>query len=372
MPRRQFLRTSAGAVAAGTFATPHLLGQDDAGSNEEGKKLGVALVGLGVLSTGQLGPAFKETKHCKLTGLVTGSRDKAKKWSEQYGIDEKNVYNYENFEKIADNPEIDIIYIVLPNSMHAEYTIRAAKIKKHVLCEKPMANSVADCEAMIAACKENGVKLAIGYRCQFEPHHIECMRLAKEKEYGAVKLIDAGFGFRAGDPAKHSHVRWRLNKKMAGGGALMDVGVYALQACRYLTGEEPTEVFAMETKTDPVKFAEVDESIDWTMRFPSGVMANCSTTYSVSGMNRFKALAEKGWFGLEPAYSYGGIKGQSKNGDWSVETFNQFAAEMDDFALCVKEGRESRVAGEDGLKDMRVVEAIYESIAKGAKVKVVS
>ncbi len=335
--------------------------------HHEGKKLGYALVGLGSLSTHQIAPALQKTQHSRLAGIVTGTPEKEKIWAEKYGIPEKNIYNYETFDAIAENEDIDIVYVVLPNSMHKEFTIRGAQAGKHVLCEKPMANSAEDCEAMIAACEEANRKLAIGYRCQFEPHHQECIRLAREKVFGELKMIDAGFGFRIGDPNQ-----WRLKHELAGGGALMDVGIYALQACRYLTGEEPAMISAMETKTDPVKFKEVDETIVWSMRFPSGVAATCSTTYAFSGVNRFKALSDGGWFGLEPAYSYGGIQGETSQGELEFESIDQFAAEMDDFSRCVMENRESRVSGVEGLRDLRAIEAIYKSIRTGTEVPVVS
>ena len=248
--------------------------------------------------------------------------------------------------------------------MHKDYTIRAAKAGKHVLCEKPMANSAADCEAMIAACQEANRKLAIGYRCQFEPHHQEIMRLSREKAFGDMRMIEAGFGFKIGDPNQ-----WRLKADLAGGGALMDVGIYALQACRYLAGEEPSIISAIETKTDPVKFAEVDETIVWTMTFPSGVIANCSTTYNFNGINRCKAVCSGGWFGLDPAYGYGGITGATSKGELKFESGDQFAAEMDDFAKCILENKVSRVSGEEGLKDLIAVEAIYKSIRTGTPVR---
>ena len=227
-----------------------------------------------------------------------------------------------------------------------------------------MANSAADCEAMIAACKKANRKLAIGYRCHFEPHHQEIMRLAREKTFGEMKMIEAGFGFRLGNPNQ-----WRLKADLAGGGALMDVGIYALQACRYLTGEEPSLISAIETKTDFEKFKEVDETIVWTMTFPSGVIANCSTTYNFNGVKHCKASCSDGWFELDPAYGYDGITGMTSKGELKLESGDQFAAEMDDFAKCITENKESRVSGEEGLKDLIAVEAIYKSIRTGTPVR---
>jgi len=191
------------------------------------------------------------------------------------------------------------------------------------------------------------------------------MRLAREKVFGDIKIIEAGFGFRIGDPTQ-----WRLRHSLAGGGALMDVGIYALQATRFVAGEEPIVVSAMETKTDPVKFKEVDESIVWQLRFPSGIMAYCSTTYLVNGINRYMAYAEKGWFGLDPAYSYGGIRGRRSDGkEIAAEEFDQFAAEMDNFAQCILTNSASKVSGEEGLRDIRILMAVYESIKTGQPVK---
>lgn len=366
--RRDFIRKTVGGVALASTFAPHsfFIGSARADHHEE-KKLGFALVGLGGLSTNQIAPALMKTKHCRLAGIVSGTPSKIEKWQQQYNIPAKNCYSYETYDQIADNPDIDIIYIVLPNSMHAEYTIRAAKNGKHVLCEKPMANSAKDCQDMIDAYKQADRKLAIGYRCQFEPHHQRCIEFAREETFGKLKMIEAGFGFRIGNPNQ-----WRLKAAYAGGGALMDVGIYALQACRYLAGEEPIAISATETKTDPVKFAEVDESITWSMKFKNGLNAYCSTTYAFSGINRFNAYGEKGWFGLNPGYSYGGITGKTSKGDAiDFPAIDQFAAEMDDFAQCVKQNRESRVPGEEGLRDLRAVEAIYASIRSGKTISLI-
>ena len=246
--------------------------------------------------------------------------------------------------------------------MHAEYTIRAAKAGKHVFCEKPMANSSEDCRKMINACRDAGKKLGIGYRCQFEPHHLECMKLAAEKTFGELKHITAGFGFKIGNPKQ-----WRLNKELAGGGPLMDVGVYALQACRYLTGGEPESVSAMEIKTDPVKFAEVEETLDWSMQI-GNVSCSCQTSYAYNGINSFHAYCTKGQFGLSPAYSYKGIKGTSSKGPIEFPQADHFQLELDDFAQCVKNDTATKVPGEEGLRDLLVVEAIYKSAATGETV----
>src|SRR5215470_1342264 len=218
------------------------------------KKLGVALVGLGTYSSQELGPALKETKHCDLAGIVSGSKDKRERWKSEYGLSDKNIYNYENFDSIKDNDDIDIVYVVLPNSMHAEYVIRAAKAGKHVICEKPMAVTVDECDEMIRACSDAGVLLSIGYRLHFEPYNIAMSKLGKGKKFGQVKKISAAHGLRSAQG-------WRLDKEMAGGGPLMDVGIYCVNAGRYITGQEPLTVQAQQgLKNDREKFKTVEES----------------------------------------------------------------------------------------------------------------
>ena len=361
--RRDFLSTTvsagvaAGMAQGGFFSSPSFA--------SENKKLGVAVVGLGSLSTNQIAPGLLKAAHCKLTAIVTGTPAKEKIWGDRYGISREHIYNYDSFDKIASDDAVDLVYIVLPNSMHAEYTIRAAKAGKHVLCEKPMANSAAECRDMIAACKSANRKLAIGYRCQYEPHHLKCMEIARSQELGAIKMIEAGFGFRIGDPTQ-----WRLKKKLAGGGALMDVGVYALQACRYLTGQEPVSITAQETKTDTAKFAEVDESITWLMKFASGAQAYCSTSYNFNGLNRFHAFTDNGFIRMDPAFSYSDNRMETSKGKVELPQQDQFATEMDEFAKCILENKPSKVSGEEGLKDLLAVEAIYQSIQTGTTVKV--
>ena len=363
--RRAFLHQSAAlstaAAATGVFGLPELYANQPALPDDE--KLGVALVGLGSLSTNQIAPALQKTKRCKLTAIVSGTPAKQEKWAKQYDLTPEHIYDYETFDKIAEDESVDIIYVVLPNGMHCEYTVRAAKAGKHVFCEKPMAISSVECRQMIDACRKAERLLGIGYRCQFEPHHLKCMELAKSKEFGEIKEIIAGFGFKIGDPKQ-----WRLNKKLAGGGPLMDVGIYALQACRYLTGLEPDLITATETKTDPVKFAEVEETLAWTMKM-GDVTCSCNTTYAFNGVNNFHAYCDNGNFGLEPAYGYGGIKGKSSKGPIEFEQVDHFAAELDHFAECITEGTELKVPGEEGLQDLLILEAIFKAAESGLAVK---
>ena len=362
--RRDFIQTTTLAAASLPFIGAW---SSCASAAEPGRKLGFALVGLGNLSTYQIAPALQKTEFCRLTGIVTGTPAKAEKWKAQYNIPDKNIYSYDTMEKMADNPDIDVVYVVTPNALHAGHTIKAAKAGKHVLCEKPMEVSVEKCRQMIDECQKAGRQLAVGYRLHFEPNNLECVRLAREKVLGDLKIIDAGFGFPIGDPAQ-----WRLNRALAGGGPLMDVGIYALQATRYLTGEEPVFVSAITTVTDPVKFKEVEESIVWETKFPGGVITHCSATYKVPGIGNFKAFADEGWFELAPAFYYDGIQGRRSDcKQIRFPAIDQFAAEMDDFAQCILNNRPTRVPGEEGLRDVKIMMAIYEAAKTGKTVGLV-
>jgi predicted dehydrogenase len=274
------------------------------------------------------------------------------------------VYSYDTMHRMADNRDIDVVYVVTPNALHARDTIAAAKAGKHVFCEKPLEISVERCQQMIDACRDAGRLLGTAYRCQFDPHHLECIRLARERVFGASNIIQAGFAIDVGEPGQ-----WRLKRELAGGGALMDVGIYALQATRYLSGEEPVLVSAVETKTDPRRFSEVDESMVWTTRFPSGVVAYCSTSYKAGGIQNLRVNADDGWFELDPAFFYGGNRGRRSDGkEIRYPQIDLFAAEMDDFAQCILEGRPTKVPGEEGLRDVRIMQAIYESARTGRAV----
>ena len=375
--RRTFIRKAGLGLGAAALAGPGLTSPSSASpilapsgrpARRRDHHLGFALVGLGNYATGQLAPALQETEHCKLTGIVTGSPDKVPEWQEKYDIPDENVYNYENFDEIADNDAIDVIYVVLPNSMHAEYTIRAAQAGKHVISEKPMATSVADCQRMIDACNEAGKKLAIGYRLHFEPHHQRAMEIGQEQLFGPIKFIEASFGFKIGDPNQ-----WRLDKELAGGGPLMDVGIYAIQAARYTIGEEPIAVTAQAFKTDPEKFDEVEETLFWQLEFPNGAAATSTTSYA-AGINRLFASAEDGRFEIEPAYSYGGIQGTENGEPMGFDSnVNQQARQMDGFAECVMEDKDPALynfSGEEGLKDMKVIEAIFQAAETGERVEI--
>ncbi len=358
--RRKFIIQAAAVAAAPYIST----GVTRARAAASRKKLGFALCGLGSLSTYQIAPALQKTEHCRLAGIVTGTPAKASRWQAQYNIPPRNIYNYETMHRMADNPDIDVVYVVTPNGLHLDHALLAARAGKHVFCEKPMEISVDRCQQMIDAVRAANRLLGIGYRCRFEPNNLECARIAHEQELGAVKVIDAHFGFNIAPGV------WRLNRALAGGGPLMDVGIYALQATRYLSGEEPVWVAAVSTKGDPARFSEVEESVLWQTRFPGGAISHCSSSYNAASVGYFRVLAERGWFGLEPAFNYTGIHGMRSDGKAiELPPTDHFAVEMDNFAQCILEKQPTRVPGEEGLRDVKIMMAIYESARTGRPVE---
>ncbi len=337
-----------------------------------GKRLGIAVVGLGRLALTEILPGFAQSQHVRVTALVSGERDKARIIAAQYGVAEKNIYDYGNFDTLKNNQDVDIIYIVLPNAMHAEYVVRAAQAGKHVLCEKPMATNVADAQRMVDACKQAGRKLMIAYRCQYLPEYRALIEMARGKSLGALRLIEASNGQNNADNGQ-----WRLIRAMSGGGSLPDVGVYCLNAARFITGEEPVEITARTTqpKDDP-RFREVEDLCAFTLRFPSGVLATCSSGYSYRENRFLRVMGTEAWAGLDPAFGYdnltmqigrrAGMSAGVEQRRWSPK--NQFALEMDAFAEAIARDRTPLTPGEEGLQDMKVIEAIYQAAASGAVV----
>jgi len=359
--RRIFIKqTTAGvaglAMSAHSFA--NILVQ------KKKERLGIALVGLGYYSTDLLAPALQLTKQCYLAGIVTGTPSKAERWKQMYKLEDKNIYDYQNFDSLANNPEIDVVYVVLPPSLHAEFSIRAAKAGKHVWCEKPMAITEAECKSMIDACNRNNVKLSIGYRMHHEPNTQKIIQFRKEHTYGNVIKVEAVAGYF---DSRTDH--WKQRKKM-GGGCTYDMGVYPLNAARYSTGLEPIAVSARASTTRPAIYTEVEETMAFDLEFPGGVTALCETSFGKS-MNDLNVTCSKGWYKLSPFQSYSGIDGVTSDGvKLNVSIPNEQARQMDDDALAIMNGTPMLVPGEEGLSDIRVVEAIYRSVAQKGKVKI--
>jgi len=363
--RREFLRfLSLGSVALMSgIGLPSIYAESL--KKNAGRKLGVALLGLGKYSTGELGPALRQTALCQLAGVVTGHPEKAAQWAQEYGLSKKNIYNYENFDHIANNPDIDIVYVVTPPALHPEFVIRAAKAGKHVISEKPMATSVADCDAMIAACRDAKVKLSIGYRLHFDPYHKELMRLQREKDFGVFTKMTGDRGFTMQNRV------WRIDKKLAGGGPMMDLGIYIVHGACMAAGATPVAVTAHEEpKARPELFNEVEETIDWTMEFPNGAVCEAVTSFNHNA-DRFRAEGPRGWFELQQhAFGYGGITCMTSRGPLNYTPINQQAAQMDDFADCILNGRDTLVPGELGRRDIRIISAVYEAARTGKRVLV--
>jgi predicted dehydrogenase len=344
-----------------------------------GKKLNVVLCGLGNYA-GMLADGLAVSKYCRLAGIVTGHPAKAVQWQKANNIPQENIYDYQNFDKIASNKDIDLVYVVLPNGLHKEFVIRAAKAGKHAITEKPMATSVKDCEEMIKACKDAGVQLAVGYRLHYEPTHLEIKRLGQEKVFGQVRFIEAGLGYKTYDTKNspeslssfniNDPAEWRLRKKISGGGPLMDLGIYCIQASRYVLGEEPVSVTAQfGAVNNKTRFAEVEESISWQMVFPSGAVSNCISSYGFN-VDRFYASADEGFFELSPGLSYGPFKGMTSKGELNFPTINQQATQLDEIGKLILENKPlpNHITGEEGLKDIRIIYSVYDAAKTGNRI----
>lgn len=350
---------TAGSAFPGRGAAGNLAAEVAEATNGGERRPGIALMGLGLYSRGELGPALLKTKLCRLAGVITGAAEKGAAWSRQYGFPEKNVWSYDSMHEIAGNPDIDIIYVVTPNGLHAEHVIEAARAGKHVICEKPMASNAADCAAMIEACRKANVRLSIGYRLHFDPYHIELDRIAREKAFGTLNRLSGEHSWTFRQRA------WRIEKSLSGGGPLMDVGIYVIQAACRAALAQPVAVTARELpKTNPSLFDEVEETIEWTMEFPGGVSCQASSSY-VRNNNLFVAEGPGGWIRLDPGYSYRGIVAKTSGGPLVYPEAPQQALQMDDFAACILTGRKPPVAGELGRDHMAIIDAVYKSAALG-------
>ncbi|MCW3090238.1 MAG: gfo/Idh/MocA family oxidoreductase [Ferruginibacter sp.] len=329
-------------------------------------RLGVALVGLGYYSTDLLAPALQQTKECYLAGIVTGTPSKAEAWKQKYNIPDKNIYNYQTFDQIANNPDIDVVYVVLPPSMHREYVIRAANAGKHVWCEKPMAMSVQECRDMIDACNKNKRSLAIGYRLQHEPNTMQYRDIVKQHQLGKVKKVNAAAGYRDN---RTNH--WKQIKAM-GGGVMYDMGVYAIQGARLGTGMEPLSIISAKTSTTRPEIYKdgLDETAVAVLEFPGGVLADIKTSFG-ENINFLDITCEKGSINMAPYSAYNGLKGKSPLGEiyHPYEVPWQQARQMDDDAKSIKAGKPMMVPGEEGLRDIRIVEAVHKSANTGSAVK---
>ena len=366
--RREFLHT----ITASAFAMPMLPSAYGQELKEfytrpyQGPVLRVAIMGLGSYGT-RVADAMKDCKRAKLVGAISGTPAKIKDWQKKYDIPEKNCYSYESFDAIRKNADIDAVYIITPNGLHKDQAIRVAQAGKHVICEKPMAINAAEGQQMVDACRKAGVRLLVGYRMHLEANTLEIIKMRNEGAFGKVLFFQGLSGFRIGNPNQ-----WRLDKKLAGGGAMMDIGIYSINGARYMIGEEPTWVTAQETKTDPQKFKEgVDETILFQLGFPGGAVASCLSTYTMNNLDRFFLNGDKGFAELHPATGYGPIKGRTHQGELTNPHITHQTVQMDEMAGMILENKKPLVPldGEEGLKDLKIIDAIYQAIRQGTKIK---
>ncbi|WP_420595302.1 Gfo/Idh/MocA family oxidoreductase [Deinococcus sp.] len=332
------------------------------------QRVGYAVVGIGQLTQEELLPAFGTAKRSRLAAFVTGEKAQMLPLARGQGLTEADVYSYDEFEQLAGRDDVQAIYIVTPNDLHREFTERAAKIGKHVLCEKPMSVSVTDAEAMVQACQSAGVKLMVAYRCQYAPQHWAARELIQGGQLGDVRVLSSVNGQLLSDPSS-----WRLNLKEAGGGPLPDVGLYSINTARFWLGVEPTEVFAYTYQpTDDPRFKQVEESVTWIMRFPNGVTLNCVSSYDILMTRTLRAVGPKGSVYMNPAFDYAGLKLEvgSKDGETvkQIKDQDQFTLEIDHFSACIQEDKTPFTPGEEGVQDHRIMAAIYESARTGRPV----
>lgn len=360
--RRTFLHTTALTGAAATLSPNVLL----SATRPAKDRLGVALVGLGYYSTDLLAPALQQTKKCYLAGVVTGTPSKAETWKKKYNLADKNIYSYQTFDQIANNPDIDVVYVVLPPSMHEEYVVRAAKAGKHVWVEKPMAVTARECQNMIDACRKANVSLSVGYRLHHEPNTQEYVKLLRNGAVGKIQMVSCSAGYYDG---RTDH--WKQKKEL-GGGVMYDMGVYVLQGARLATGEEPIAVTAQQFTSRPNVYKNgLDETTMAQLVFPSGARAAVQTSYGMN-MNFLHVTGSKGTLRMEPYSPYNGQKGEYPGGkiEHRYEVPYQQAQQMDDDAEAIIQKKPMLVPGEEGLRDIKIVEAIYEAARTGREVKI--
>lgn len=368
-----------GAVQGGRVMFPNWKGAGDPtpapspAPQPPSQRVGYCIVGLGRLSLEEIIPAFGEAKRSRLVALMSGSPDKAKLVAKQHGIPDEAVYGYGDWDKLRQNQQVQAVYVVTPNAIHRDNVVAAAGAGKHVLCEKPMAASSPECREMIDACAKVGVKLMIAYRCQYEPFNRALMKAVRSGSLGKARLIQAFNGQTTGLPEQ-----WRLKKALSGGGSLPDIGLYCLNGARALLGEEPESVQAQTySPPDDPKYREVEESIVFTLRFPSGVIAQCTASYGVHESRTLAVHTGSGAFDLQNAFAYRGqrlfvghAEGKNEARDEKLLTpKNQFALEMDHFSRCIQENIRPHTPGEEGLQDQILMEAIYEAARTGSPVK---
>lgn len=363
--RRDFLlKLVVSAAAVAMLSSHRALAATNTDTSVQGAPLRVALMGLGSYAS-RVAEAMQSCKRARITGLVSGTPSKLQEWGARFGVPERHRYDYGNFDDIKDDPDIDAVYVITPNALHHDQVIRVARAGKHVICEKPMALDARQGQEMVDACASAGVKLLVGYRMHFEPKTLEVIRMREAGDFGRILFFQGQCGFRIGDPGQ-----WRLDRALAGGGSLMDIGIYAINGARYMVGEEPVWVTAQETKTDATKFKEgVDETIQFQLGFPSGAVASCLSSYQMNHLDRFFLNGEEGFAQMQPSTGYGPIRGSTHMGELTQPHATHQTIQMDAMAGILLDGDNPVVPvdGEEGLKDLKIIDAIYAACATGRK-----
>ncbi len=335
------------------------------------KRVGYAVVGLGRIAEEAILPAFRHSKRARLVALVSGNEAKAKRLARQFGAED--FYNYDDYALCLNHPRVEAVFIATANEPHAALTVRAAAAGRHVLCEKPMATSADDCLSMIRACRSHDVRLMIAYRKYFEPASLELKNLVTGGKLGRLKFMHSAFTFNLRSRGKVAD--WHLDRKLSGGGSLVDVGVYCVNTARWLIGLDPIEAGAYTWTTDPERFDQVEESIAFRLNFPGGLVLQGTASYGAAQASFLQISGDKGWAALNPAYAYdeerrlfGKIQGR-----WFEKKFkviDEFALELDAFADCVRRNREPEPDGVEGMKDVVVMQSLYRAVREARTVAV--
>jgi predicted dehydrogenase len=331
-------------------------------SNTGQKKIRYAVIGLGHIAQAAVLPAFKHAQtNSVLTALVSGTPKKLKMLGRRYGV--KHLYGYDDVDELFNSGEIDAVYIALPNHLHKEYTLKAAKAGLHVLCEKPMAVTARDCEAMIRATQAANVKLMIAYRLHFERINLEAAHAARSGKLGDLRFFSSDFSMQV----KPGNIRLQ---RIEGGGPLHDIGIYCINAARYCFADEPVKVLATATRSYDPRFREADETVVATLRFKDERIASFTCSFGAADRSIYSVVGTKGSVTVEPAYEYAeGLAYEMKRGKRTrrkkLSKSDQFAPELAYFSACILNNREPEPSGMEGLADVRIIEAMQRSIANG-------
>ncbi len=376
--RRQFLTAAGLGLAASVISTSRASAQETTASAQqhtpvpESEKIGWAIAGIGNFARGPILNNIGHCRHTTVRGFVTRDPEgKGREFGDKYKVNPAAIVNLENMHRLADRDDIQVVYVITPNGLHKDYSLAALKAGKHVFCEKPFAPSEADCQEILDAAKAAGKLVGLGYRVRFDAANKRAIEAVRNNELGRIKYLSGEFGFNLN--TDHPPGAWRANMELAGGGSLADIGVYGVNAARFLTGEEPFEISGqiISTPDDP-RFTEVEETALFEFKFPSGIVFQGLSSYGIVGQGRIRTVGDAGWFDMEPAIAYEGAKirlsKKSPAQSLELEQTNQFADMMDDFSLAVKENRPARSTGQDGLLDVRYIEAIYKSAKNGGQV----